>query len=460
MATQTTTVTGQQSIPTELMPYFTGTGKVGEPGYSPGLLPKAQEIFSRDYSTAYAPLVKSGLTGQGGIASLSPMQQLVGQQLSGMSTPSQFAAGQSAAQQAESMYKTAPTVGTTGLQQYVMQPTQQVTAPGVTTYGMQGASNVGVGPLSTYQMATPDAFGVTTAQQYMSPYQQMVTDVAKQEAVRDYQKGQVGANLGAARQGTYGGARNLLAQSEANRNLQTQLQGIQAKGLQDAYTNAQAQYERDRAAQMQAGTQNLQAQLGVQQLGTQTGLQAALANQQAQQTAQQQNLQAQQAAEQLRTQQDIQAQLANQQMGYNVGQQNLQALLGVQQLGATQALEAQKANLTAQLQAAQGLGTLGDIYSRAGTAQQAANIDLLKTQGAYGDLERAYQQQLLDAQKQYLTQQAEFPEQQLGSMANILRGVPTSTASQTTATTTPAPSFASQLGGLGLTGLSMYNLLK
>jgi hypothetical protein len=460
MATQTTTVTGQQAIPTELMPYFTGAPAADGKPAVPGLLPKAQEIYSRDYATAYEPLITAGLAGQGGIAGLSPLQQQVGQSLGQMGTPSQYAAGTSAAQQAQSMYGTAPTVGTSPLQQYVMQPTQQVTAPGVSTFSMQGAGNVGAGPLSTFQMANPEAFGVTTAQNYMSPYQQMVTDVAKQEAMRDYQKSQVGANLGAARQGTYGGARNLLAQSEANRNLQTQLQGIQSRGLQDAFTNAQAQYERDRAAQMQAGTQNLQAQLGVQQLGTQTGLQAALANQQAQQTAQQQNLQAQQAAEQLRAQQDIQAQLANQQMGYNVGQQNLQALLGVQQLGSNQSLEAQKANLTAQLQAAQGLGALGDVYTRAGTAEQAADIDRLKTQGAYGDLERAYQQQLLDAQRQYLTQQAEFPERQLGSMANILRGVPTSTASQTTATTTPAPSFASQLGGLGLTGLSMYNMLK
>jgi hypothetical protein len=45
-------------------------------------------------------------------------------------------------------------------------------------------------------------------------------------------------------------------------------------------------------------------------------------------------------------------------------------------------------------------------------------------------------------------------------MANLLRGVPLYQASETTAQTTPAPSFASQLGGLGLTGLSMYNMLK
>jgi len=47
MATQTTTVTGQQSIPQELMPYFTGVDQAY------GILPKAQEVFARNYATAY-----------------------------------------------------------------------------------------------------------------------------------------------------------------------------------------------------------------------------------------------------------------------------------------------------------------------------------------------------------------------------------------------------------------------
>jgi hypothetical protein len=80
--------------------------------------------------------------------------------------------------------------------------------------------------------------------------------------------------------------------------------------------------------------------------------------------------------------------------------------------------------------------------------------------GAYGDLERGYQQQLLDARKDELTRQSEFGAAQLGSMANLLRGVPLYQSSETKAQTTPPPSFASQLGGLGLTGLSMYNMLK
>jgi hypothetical protein len=108
----------------------------------------------------------------------------------------------------------------------------------------------------------------------------------------------------------------------------------------------------------------------------------------------------------------------------------------------------------------QQLGALGDVYTRAGTAQQASDIDRLKTMGAFGDLQRAYQQQQIDARYQDLLRKIEFPQQQLGSMADILRGVPITKTGETTTTTTPPPSFASQLAGLGLSGLSLYNMLK
>jgi hypothetical protein len=64
----TTTVTsGQQTIPEVLEPYFTGTGTTGI-----GLLPKAQEVFARDYETAYGSGLKAeGLEGAGRIAGLS-----------------------------------------------------------------------------------------------------------------------------------------------------------------------------------------------------------------------------------------------------------------------------------------------------------------------------------------------------------------------------------------------------
>ena len=82
--------------------------------------------------------------------------------------------------------------------------------------------------------------------------------------------------------GTYGGARQVLAQTEREKALGTQLSDIQTKGLQSAFENAQAQFERDQARRMQAQQYGLEAQKAEEQsrqfganLGLQ-GLQTAL----------------------------------------------------------------------------------------------------------------------------------------------------------------------------------------
>ena len=115
------------------------------------------------------------------------------------------------------------------------------------------------------------------------------------------------------------------------------------------------------------------------------------------------------------------------------------------------------ADRAAQIAAAQGLGTLGQQQGALGVQQQAAELDRLKTLGAFGDLERAIMQEGLSAEGAYQRRRDEFGQQQLGNLANILRGVPTTDTTQTTAT--PPPSFASQLTGLGITGLSLAKLL-
>ena len=247
-------------------------------------------------------------------------------------------------------------------------------------------------------MAGPQTFSSDIAKQYMSPYMQSVVDRQQAAAIKAAKEAQLGQNLAAARQGTYGGARQTLLQGQRESGLQSQLGDIQARGLQSAFENAQAQFERDRAAQMGVGGQNLQAALGVQQLGAGQSLQAQLANQAAQQQA------------------------AQTRMG-----------------------------------AAQGLGGLAGTFGQLGTQQLAGQLDLLKTQGAFGDLQRALQQQQMDAQRQSLIDQAQYGQTQVGQLSNLLRGIPTTAATQTT--TTPPPSFASQLTGLGLTGIGLYNML-
>jgi len=93
---------------------------------------------------------------------------------------------------------------------------------GTTMAGVSGLGSLGtanqlgqVGQQYANQFTDP-----RSTQAYMSPYMQNVVDVQKNEALRDAQMRNIGANLGAARQGTYGGARQVLAEQERNRNLQ------------------------------------------------------------------------------------------------------------------------------------------------------------------------------------------------------------------------------------------------
>jgi DNA-binding XRE family transcriptional regulator len=125
---------------------------------------------------------------------------------------------------------------------------------------MQAAPAFGAGSQYARQVTDPRAIGA-----YMSPYQQQVTDVAKASAIREAQLAQQAGNLGAARQGTYGGARQALQQSERERNLLSNLSNIQAQGSQAAYDKAIA-------------NQQFGANLGLQ--GIQTGLQGVSAGMQ------------------------------------------------------------------------------------------------------------------------------------------------------------------------------------
>lgn len=374
----TQTITTAAEIPKVLEQFYLGTGKQGEAGYAPGLIGRGiSEIFpsgktgAEAYQSQYAPLFQAGLMGRGSVAGLSPFQEAVGTQLATMGTPGQYQLGTQAGQAAAS-----------GLQ------------------ALQNYQGLGVaGPqLTTYQLDPARQFSAAEAQNYMSPYMQSVVDRQQAAAIKAAKESQLGQNLAAARQGTYGGARQALLQGQRESGLQSTLADIQAKGLQSAFENAQAQFERDRAAQMGIGSQNLQAALGVQQLGAGQDLQAQLANQAAQQQA-------------------------------------AQTRLG----------------------AAQGLGGLAGTFGQLGTQQLAGQLDLLKTQGAFGDLQRAIEQQKMDAQRQQLTEQAQYGQTQVGQLSNLLRGIPMQGSTQTA--TTPPPSFASQLTGLGLTGIGLYNML-
>ena len=156
-------------------------------------------------------------------APFTPQQQQVFGETSGMQTPGGFAQG-------------AGLATTAGL--------------GSLGYGQQAA---GMGGLYERMATDPGSM-----QGYMSPYMQNVVERQKLAAIEDAQRANLGANLGAVRQGTYGGARQALMQGQREAALEKQMGDIQAQGLQSAFEKAQ------QAQQFGAG-------LGLQ--GLQTGLQ-------------------------------------------------------------------------------------------------------------------------------------------------------------------------------------------
>lgn len=289
MPVQTTTVSGQQSIPAELMPYFNQAES--KPGAGDqGILQRARELTTRNYDTTYgSALSKAGLAGSDRIASISPMQAQVGQQLQSLQLDQGYG-------QARDIYG-----------------------------GMSDPNRVG---------------------QYMNPYLQLALNPQIRQATENARINSVAQDRGAARAGSYGGARNILAQQQANKNLQANLADITGKGYSTAFDTA----------------------------------------------------------------------------------------------------------MKTQLAQAQGL-------TDTATKATGANLANLQAQGAYGDLQRAIQQQQLDTQYSDLMRKQDFPMEQVGNMANILRGVPIVQTGGQTTVSTPPPSFASQFTG-GLQALYGLNQLS
>lgn len=111
---------------------------------------------------------------------------------------------------------------------------QQAAAPGIL-----GTMNVGGQQMGTLQA-------------YMNPYQQAVTDVAKQAALREYGSGLSALKSQAASRGAFGGSRQAIMESELTRNLGQQLGNIQMQGSAAAFDKAGQLYGADIARQQQA----------------------------------------------------------------------------------------------------------------------------------------------------------------------------------------------------------------
>jgi len=155
---------------------------------------------------------------------------------------------------------------------------QMTTSPlygaGAGLAGQAGVSALGYGQQAAGMGGTYERMATSpmAMEAYMSPYMQQVVERQKLAAIEDAQRANLGANLAAARQGTYGGARQTLAQAQREAALEKQLGDIQAGGLQSAFEQAQK-------AQQFGVTTGLQGLgVGLQGVGTAGQMGAQLAD--------------------------------------------------------------------------------------------------------------------------------------------------------------------------------------
>jgi hypothetical protein len=339
------------SAPQTQTSYSTNLPEYAKPFYEELLKQTGKQVYQTDASGNVIGVKDMPIYTGERIAGFTPGQEAVQAQTAALTQPGQFGAA------------------TTGL-------------GAGTTMGL-GAGMAGLGQAFGYNpMAiSGGTFDAPAASYYMSPYQTGVTDIAVREAEKQRDLAKTAGMTGAIGRGTFGGARQALLQAEQDRGAAQNISDIRTRGQQEAFMNAQQQFERDQARRMQA------AQLGQQAQQYQAGL------------------------------------------GKDIG----------------------LAGLTAGLQGSQALGALG-------ATEQATDIERLRAQAASAGESQALQQERLNQQYQQFMDQQNFQKAQLDYLSNILRGN-AGALGQTQVQYAPAPSLASQLGGLGLAGLGLYNVM-
>jgi hypothetical protein len=362
--------------------------------------------------------------------------------------------------------------------------------------------------LEKYQMGGPEKVATRsftdkgTAESYMSPYRANVLDLQNKELERQAGIASNVRGAQAAKAGAFGGSRQGIENAEAQRNLAMMKNMNTAQGLQESYAQAMQQFNAEQGYGLQGqianqqagltvGQQNLGANLGVQQLGTQTGTQMALANlSNEQQTAlANQALKGQYGLTQGQFDQGANMQTSGQ--AQQAALANAAARSAASQFGAAAGNQASLANAAASNQAslanaaaknAAAQFTAGQNLTSAQTAAQyglaadqlglqastqlgalggqelAARQGILGLQNQVGAQQQGLEQQVINQAIQDYSNTQQYPLMQLGTMSNMLRGLPMQASSTQQYQAQPSP-LSQAVGTLGA-GASIYNALK
>lgn len=348
--------------------YTSSLPAYARPFFEQALTSAGKETFTTDDKglvTGVKPYVP--YTGER-VAGFTPQQLAIQNEVANMQTPEDFARGSAGLNQTMNM----------GLN--------------LTGAGLGNALNYRANPLQQLLVDMPGTFNSGVANYYMSPYQQAVTDSELRAATQRAQIERAGKSMGAIGRGTFGGARQALMQTQDDANTRILMDDIQKKGLQDAYLNAQQQYERDRTAGMSAEKMNLDSEINRRALEEQG-----------------------------------------------------------RQFEATMGKDLGLAGMSAAMDSSKGLGALA-------TAQQTADLERLKSQAASAAEVQAIQQKIDDINYQQFQEQQNWAKQQLEWYNAMLHGQQGLASTQINYT--PQPSMLSQVGGLGLAGLGLYNVMN
>lgn len=348
------------------------------------------------------------------IAGFSPMQQQAQQGIGNMQLPGEFGTAAGATQ-----YATQQALGAN----YAPSNYGSQFNPQGIGYNAQTMQGYQMGPaerVRTQSFAQPGA-----ADAYMSPYMQNVVDIQKREAQR--QSGIQGTQqqAQATQAGAFGGSRDAIMRAERERNLGQQMGDIQAQGSQAAFQQAQQQFNAEQQARLSAQQANQQAGITVGQQNLGAAQQTGLANQAALNQAGQFN-----------AGQNLQAASLGAQYGQAANQLNEQS----RQYGAGYGLQGLQAGL-------QGASQLANIGNQGLQAQQG----IYGLQNQMGQQQQQNQQQIINQAMQDYANAQQYPLMQLGTMSNMLRGLPmqAQTTQQYQAQANPITQGIGAIGALG-----------
>tara|TARA_R110001632_G_scaffold69471_2_gene162519 strand:+ start:1009 stop:2550 length:1542 start_codon:yes stop_codon:yes gene_type:complete len=346
---------------------------------------------------------------------------------------------------------------------------------------------------SGYDFDPTRQFSTDESNRYMSPYMQNVVDVQKQQAQLDFDRGQAGRDASAVQAGAFGGSRQAVGNYLAQEGLSREMGNIQATGQQQAFEQAQQQFERDRSAQerqlgmevgefgrVQGGLASEQGRVDALRMQEQSQREYRQADEYARsgnmEAAEAARVQAANTAELGRVQAGIAGEMGRVQSGRvgenarmdSMRQQEAarvqQAMEQSRQFGAGQALAAEQAAIGAAGQMGsmgQGIGglgmnvgSLGQSLAGLGQNQRAADIQGAQLLETIGRDIRAEDQARLDMSYEDFARQRDYPMQQYERMAGILRGVPVTPNVEEQRMVNYNP--LQQALGAGISGLGLY----